>query len=42
VETDPVKRQELIALFESKYLHFDFKKHVKPPAPAGMKGEDSS
>ena len=42
VETDPSKKQELLELFEKDYLHFDFKSHVKPAAPAGMKGEESS
>ena len=41
-ETDPVKREELVKVFEANYLHLNFANHVKPPAPAGMKGEDSS
>jgi len=42
VETDPAKKQELIELFELNYLNFNFKSHVKPAAPAGMHGDESS
>ena len=41
-ETDPAKRQDLVKVFETNYLHCNFDTHVKPPAPAGMKGDDSS
>lgn len=42
IETDPAKREELVKIFETDYLHCNFATHVKPPAPAGMKGDDSS
>lgn len=42
VESQPQKKQELIESFEKDYLKFGFKNHVKPAAPAGMKGDESS
>ena len=42
LEKDPEKRQDLLKVFETSYLHCNFTGHVKPPAPAGMKGDDSS
>ena len=42
VETDPNQKQALLELFEKDYLYSNFNSHVKPAAPAGMKGEESS
>ena len=42
VETDETEKQKLVDLFTKEYLKYDFSGHVKPAAPAGMLGDESS